>query len=693
MGKTGSPLSGKKGIFLILVTLAFFSLVPYSNAPLNDFVYDDRTLIVDNPTIKSIKNIGTALRHDYWWGTDLSYSGLYRPVTMISYVINHHFSGNSPFSFHMVNVVLHLVAVLLVFYCVRLLFEGMIVPFVSALLFAVHPIHTEAVTGVVGRAEILAAIFFLGALCLYIRSSENQRSGPGSYLYLLGSLFLYFFALLSKENTIVYIGALAVIAVFLESRREGSSSAVTQRILVRKSFSNRKTILAITGSIVITLAYLAIRWNVLGKYAFRSDISVLDNPMVLAGLYERIVTAAVLFFKYLTLMAFPVHLSADYSAFQIPLSTFPPSGIDMIAGSVSIIFLFLLVFTYLRAKRFFLPFALFAVTYIIPSNLFITIGTIFAERLMYLPSIGLCLLAGVFVQFLLEKIRGHGNKKWVISVTYSAVGLIVISFSARSFVRNGDWKDNMTLFTRAVAVSPKSARAHGNLGQALAESGKYDDALKEFDLFVSIYHDVEKIHINIANIYVDQGKNEEASKEYMKAIKINPEYPYGYYHLGYLYDTMGRQEEAIRNYKHAIELKPDYTDALNNLGALYLEMERNREALELFKRACELEPELMLPLRNQGEACIKLREYRLAEDTIRRYIEKKKNDFKAYYLLSHALAGQEKYGEAISSLIRCIELNDYSPNAHLLLSSLYRKVGKEKEADAELAIYEKQSKK
>ncbi len=675
--------NGTAGRTLIILSLIFFSLLPYSNALLNDFVYDDRTAIVDNPTVQDIGNIGTALTHDYWYGTELSGSGLYRPLTIISYIINEALSGNSPFSFHMVNVLLHLSVVLLIFFFVSLLFDGVAIPFIASLLFAVHPIHTEAVTGIVGRAELLAALFLIAALVLHIKGSEDKRPASSGTVFIAASLVSYFFALLSKENAIAYPAFVIVVSAYMECRK-----SKLHTIKIFKAFTNGKVLFSFFGSITVTIAYLVIRWKVLGAQAFSTSVSVLDNPIVQADLYERTVTACFLLFKYALLMLFPIRLSADYSAWQIPLSSFPPSSYDILSILFAIIIFFLIIIAYLRSKVFFLPLALFMIAYAIPSNLFVTIGTIFAERLMYLPSLGICLLFAVVGVRIISAMKKNERYDKFNPALYATIGIIVVLFSVRTFIRNYDWKDNFTLYSRTAEASPKSARAHGNLGLALADRGRYDEALKEFRHFVSLYPDVEKIHINIAKIYVEQRKHNEAEQEYREAIRINPDSPYAHFHLGSLYDTFGRKEDAAREYELAIGLNPAYTDALNNLGALYLEMENYADALILFDRARQTNPDLALPLRNMGETYIKLGEHQKAEQVLNIYLEKERGDFKAYYLLAHALTGLERYEDAIAALERSIELNDSYPDSHSFLSSLYKMIGMEDESIHELRIYE-----
>ncbi len=675
--------SGTSARTLIILSLVFFTLLPYSNAPLNDFVYDDRTAIVDNPTVQDIRNIGTALTHDYWYGTDLSGSALYRPLTIISYIINEAVSGTSPFSFHMVNVILHLIVVLLIFFFVSLLFEEATIPFISSLLFAVHPIHTEAVTGIVGRAELLAAFFFIAALILHIKGSDDKRSRLSGTVFLVASLFSYFFALLSKENAIVYPAFVIVVSAFMECGR-----SKLHRMSILKAFTNWKVLFSFSGSIAVTIVYSVIRSKVLGARAFHASVSALDNPIVQADLYERIVTACVLLFKYAFLLLFPIKLSADYSAWQIPLSSFPPSAHDLLSVVFAIILVFLLIFAYHRSKDFFLPLALFMIAYIIPSNLFVTIGTIFAERLIYLPSLGICLLFAVASAWIISTMKERKQHAKSLPAAYTVICIIIVLFAARTFIRNFDWKDNFTLYSRTAGASPKSARAHGNLGQVLAEMHHRDEALKEFQLFVSIYPDAEQIHINSAKIYIEQGKHREAEKEYREAIRVNPDSPYAHFHLGSLYATLGREEDAAHEYSLAIKLKPAYTDALNNLGALYLEMENYAEALKFFDRAWRAEPELILPLRNMGETYVKLLEYQKAEQVFNIYLEKERSDFKAYYLLAHALAGQKRYEDAIAAMKRSIELNDSFPDSHSFLSSLYKMIGMEDESIRELRIYD-----
>jgi hypothetical protein len=424
------------------VILCGLVLAAYSNSFRGGFVLDNRALILDDARVHqaSIDNLSNIANHSYWW--PVFESGLYRPVTTVSYLFNYAILGNAdrPAGYHAVNLLLHLANVLLVLAIGWRLSRNIWLAGLIAAVWAVHPLGTEAVTNIVGRADLLAALGSLTALFAHLeaRDAVGSRKLP----WLLMVMVAVAIGVFSKES------AVAVIAV-----------AMLYDIVVLEGRISTPALL--TGWMPFVLP-LALMWYqrsaVLGDTA-AMGFPFVDNPIVAARFWQGRLTAVAVAARYLWLIVWPAGLSPDYSFSQIPLVT--GTAQEWLAwGTVAA---FVVVTTLLwRLQR---PVALVmiaAVVMFLPaSNLAFATGTIMAERLVYLPSIGViaALVAAVFA----------AARRWQApaAVPIALLGVITLALAARTWIRNPDWNSEVSLWTSAAATAPNSFKTHGALAEAL----------------------------------------------------------------------------------------------------------------------------------------------------------------------------------------------------------------------------------
>ena len=406
-------------------------------------------------------NLSQILNRSYWWPyTD---SNLYRPVTTLSYLLNYSTLGNeaNAFGYHALNLTIHIVNVLLL-YLVSLRLSGRFRAAVAvAALWGVHPLSTEAVTNLVGRADLLCALGVFGALFAYIRAAETRtdRTASRHQRWLLLSLVMATVAIFSKESGVAVI---AVIALY---------DLVYQRNLSITSRARRWSLFAIP-----VVLFLIQRSRVIPA-GLPSDPFV-DNPIVGAGFWAGRLTALSVVGRYLRLVIWPRTLSSDYSYAQIPIATGSPA--DWASWIVALTLVVLTITLLVRAvtdrtatapaleeKRALrdVGFALACASAIfLPvSNLLFPTGTIMAERVMYLPTAGLVvgLVAAAFW-------TGKAIRLPLLGPVLLA--LAVVLAGGRTLARNPDWRDEVTLWQSAVRAAPKSFKTHQGLADALYES-------------------------------------------------------------------------------------------------------------------------------------------------------------------------------------------------------------------------------
>ena len=430
--------------FLAAAILCGAVLAAFSNSFSAGFVFDSKPILLQDPRIRqaSAENLALIFQHTYWW--PFGEAGLYRPVTTLSYLLNYAVLGNGSDAagYHWVNFLLHAANVLLVYVLALRLIRKFWPSVFLAGLWAVHPLLTESVTNLVGRADLLAAMTVLGGLWIYLKSTET--SGGRRFVWLAALAIVGAIGFFSKESAVVVLGAIALFEfTWWSERRQGR---------------------ALLLGCVTLMAPLAImlyqRAAVLGASP-KADFPFTDNPIIGAGFWEGKLTALKVLAHYLWLTVWPVKLSADYSYSQVRIASGTVGDwlawILVAAAAAGVVCLY-------RVQRTAFFLACFAFLTLLPSsNLLFPIGSIMAERFMYLPAIGLvgCLVIGVYA--LGERL---GNPK------IAPVVLLVIGtgFAARTWARNMDWHDDLSLDLATVKSAPQSFKAHKMLAVSLMES-------------------------------------------------------------------------------------------------------------------------------------------------------------------------------------------------------------------------------
>lgn len=597
-----------------IALVAFLAAILVSLSSLsNGFTFDDISLAEKNPLTRSLANLPRLFVTPYW-GDD-NENGLYRPLVIASYALNHAAHGSSPFGYHAVNVALAGLAAALAAALAARLFGRADAGLLAGLLFATHPIHTEAIAGVVGRAELLAAAAVLGALVLETAPREARRRAVPL------AVFVFFLGLLSKENAVALLPAL-----FLLEWRGGVR-------LVPAAVAAARRALPYVPAIA---AYAALRFAAL--HGQHHDVDPLDNPIVAAAFPATTLTALKAFALSAWLSIVPVRLSPDYSFDAIPVARSllhpgPWAGAAALAGLLA-------AGVRLRPRAPAAAFGcLFFVAAILPvSNLLFPIGTIFGERLLYLPSFGAVLaLAALLVR-----------------APRPLAAAVIVLFGAHTATRNPEWRSNLVLFERAVAARPASAKNQAQLGFAL--QAKLDDAGAEeaFGRALAIAPDFPDVWsnlgairyrrgdaagaraawekaiagdpkngpalANLATLEHAEGRLGEALRLYRAAAAARPRSEIHRLQLGSLLLEIGRPAEAAAEYRAAAEIAPADADAWHGLGNSLLQDGRAREALPAFERAAELEPHEARFVGSAGLALFECGNEARAEAELRRAI-------------------------------------------------------------------------
>ena len=555
--------------FLPILLPIALGIVVYINAMSNGFVFDDMTTIVHNSYIKDLgQNFPAFFNLDYFKIAQAEVS--YRPVASLSYFLIYALFNLNPLAFHLTSLLLHIFNVIGIYALVNIIQHDKKSSSIAALVFACHPVLTEAVNCISYNEDLLVTFFYLLALMLYIKASAKEnRSGLPIYFF---SLVSFFVALLSKEMAIT----LPVI-IFLYDLTQQETTKTKDFIKQAIATVDRQKFYYL-GFVLVALGYLVLRFKILVNPADSFSHSR-------AGLFERILFLPDHLFDYIKLVLFPINLNAEYT-FAYPDRFLDFSNLFSFIVIIAIIVGSFYIFQY--SKGIFFGIWWFIITLLPVSNL-IEIHNPIAERYLYLPLVGFCMVIAI----LFNKVPGRPDlvqSKTIARLKYAILIGLLIFYSMVTVARNPVWKDNFSVWANTVEKSPDNPIVHGGLGLAYQERGFLDEAIRAFKTAIELGPNMAKNHYNIGRAYEEKGLFENAIDAYNKAVELNPEYTDAYFNLANLYMQMQLKKDAINAYRKVIELDPNDLEAYNNLGvALAMQGEIGR-AVELWEKVLEMDP-------------------------------------------------------------------------------------------------------
>ncbi len=622
------------------LALCVVTLLAYSNSFSSGFVLDNRGLLLD-PRIREAtpENFALIFRHTYWWPT--GEAGLYRPLTTLSYLFNYAVLGDrdQAAGYHTINLLLHLGNVLLAYALAHRLVRKFWPSAFIAAVWAVHPALTESVTNIVGRADLIAGMAVLAGFLLYLKSVD-ATTPVARISWLAGLAMVTAVGVFSKESAV----AILALIVFYE-------------LLWWKERPRPRGLIFGCVATLVPIAVMLYQRSAVLAASPPAEFPFTDNPIVGADWWTARLTAVKVMARYLWLTLWPAKLSVDYSFNQIPLAHGDAGDwLAFIAVGATAI-LAVLLFRWNRTCCFLLGFAF--LNFVPASNLAFPIGTIMADRLLYLPSLGLvaCVVLAIY-----------GLDRWprVTMIPAAALSLIAVGFATRTWLRNADWQSELTLATADVRVSPNSFKLHRLLAMSLFDS--------------------DRAHGNIDHVIEEQ----EKSLAILDSVPAALSGPEPYRRAGYYYLVKGDQvhernvEQSKASYQRALQALLRSVSIDEASRARYLSSE-NRRALSLRVKGAQGDPEAYLLL---SLVYVRLGDSNRAYDTVNKAreldglnpqiyrqlaavydMQGRKRDGDVASMQDHAITSLQegKWGEAaeLSGRVLQLEAADY-PAAHIL---------------------------
>ena len=526
----------RASLYIAIIALA---IIASATSAGNGFALDDVPLVADNANVHTLHGWRTLFATSYWppaYG-----ASLYRPFAMLGFALQWAVGSGAPWVFHFTSIVLYAAASALVLG----LFLMLLPPapaFIAAALFAVHPVHAEAVANVVGQTELIVAVAGLAAAILYLR---RRRFGQLDPVAIAGIAALFAIACLSKESGVL----LPVVFVALELFAVGEIGDTRRERLRRRirAVAPLYVTLAVVG-----VAYLAARTMAVGDLLGEKDVVPIQG---IGRLWMMLAVAP----HWVRLLAWPAHLSADYSPQQIPVPG--GAGAEIIAGAVTLTaaaLLFAALGTTAGARRDERAVARLglwwmAVGLLPVSNLFSVM--VLGERTLFTPSIGAMLLVGAAGSAVWRRSRGKPRGMSVRVGLMTVAGVLVFAGTVKSRRRERVWHDSATLVRQTVEDAPRSYRAHFAYGQLLFEDGKRADGERHLRLAIALNPtpaDVSPLNY-LATVYRDAGMCVQALPLYERALANDAERPDVRYGLAACLLATGRVEDARRVAREGVQ--------------------------------------------------------------------------------------------------------------------------------------------
>ncbi|KAB1065690.1 tetratricopeptide repeat protein [Salibacter halophilus] len=508
----------------------------------------------------------------------------YRPFTVFTFAAEKSLCGGNLTASRFIHLLLYSVCGFLVWLLSKTWFpkKNWWFHILLVALFIAHPIHTEVVSNLKSRDELLVLTFLLASLYTLFQYFKKER-----FLQLILSLLCFFLALLSKENAVTFL-FIAPVTLYVYGQTD-----------------RKKLLTSVISMVVVFGLFFMVRSSIVDSNAGGEVVHVLNNSLVAADTFlDRISSSAYLLLLYFYKLIFPINLSWDYSYSVIQVVPFfTAKGIFSVLTVISII----LGSVYLCYRKNIYGWAVLSIiiSLLLVLNLFMLIGANFAERFLFMPSLFFMMGLSVGLSHFLA------NGRWRQAATALTV-MVLLFYSVRTFTRNGEWESNETLVKASLESHAESTRVQMAMGTAFREKAEaMQPSAQQFELY------------------------KKGVSYYDKAIEILPRNFEALYNKGVIFQKTGRLEDAKKLFEETLAIDSTNTGALNNLGFYYFNKRRYETALKYFKRANEIHPNKAQFLGNIGSAYHNLGQYEMAKQYYERSlaIDPDQQDVQANYSL------------------------------------------------------------
>jgi tetratricopeptide (TPR) repeat protein len=590
----GSGLLGKPIVHIIFISV--ICLLAYANTFKVPFQFDDKESIVENHTIK---NLGALIKP--------SAVKNIRYIGVLTFALNYKVNGLDVTGYHIVNLFIHIINALIVYWLIVLTFStpflekselkdsSNLLALFTALLFACHPVQTQAVTYIVQRFASLATMFYLFSLVMYVKARLGQTTFSTSTLTFYSlSLVSTILAMKTKEIAFTLPVVIAVYEFMFFSGK------IKTRLLYLIPFFLTMPIIPLSLIKVVKAFGVLTGGKSVGDLI--GDVNMETRLQTEMPRLNYLFTECRVIVTYIRLIFFPVNQNLDYD-YPVYRSFLDP-GV-FLSAFLLLLILSTGVYLFYRYRNSFRPTRLisfgifwFFITLSVESSIIPIVDVIFEHRL-YLPSVGIFMAISTSVFAIVKK---QSRRQVLNKALIGVLTIIIVLLSGATYARNRVWLSNVGLWEDVVKKSPLKPRPYYNLGVVYQDMDLFDSAVECYKTVIKMSPEYAKAHNNLAVIYASKGLHEKAIEQFKTTIRLKPDHVGAQYNLGLEYLSIGRYEKAIEYFETAIKLKPDYVEAHTNLGIAYKKKGQFEKAIEHYTEALRLRPDSIEAHHNLGNA-------------------------------------------------------------------------------------------
>jgi protein O-mannosyl-transferase len=565
---------------------AILAICLYINTIPNKYCLDDTLVVCNNRYVhEGLQGIPKILTTNFFNGFNNYNDGLYRPLPVLTYAIEYSLWGMNPGFSHLINILLYALTGYFLFLLLKRVLpkSSVLLALSISLLFIAHPVHTEVVSNIKGRDDLLAFLFSVLASYYLLLYFDNCKP-----YFLLISMLVYSLSLLSKESAVMFLFILPVMTLFF------------RKISLKSLLPIVSSLLTITVIWILWRSYII---HSMSQPVYKGIHTALNNSILSThDTLARIATSMYFQLLYILKLVNPIFLTHDYSYNQLPV--IPAFSVKAIVSFVLVAGLMVYAMLNLKKRRT-ISFGIlfYFITISIVANIFLYIGATFAERFLFTPSLGFSIVTGVL---LYKMVKNKQNDKLPITVfskniPYTIILLCILLFySVKTISRNFDWKDNMTLYTADISQSSNSARMHFDYGsgmyaQAIRERSEekrtalFLHSLAELKEALGIYPDYPDALINTGNVYGSLKQPDSAINCYRRILNIDSTHLEACYNLGYTCYSVSKFSESIIYLKKFLTSYPDNENACFMIGSSYCNLNNFKEAIWFLERCVSLD--------------------------------------------------------------------------------------------------------
>lgn len=584
----------------------------YINTLNHQMALDDYSLIVEHKHVQNgLDGIDEILTTNCLNGNSGANVGLYRPLSLISFALEKEFLDNNTSIAHGINIILYSFSAIFLFLVLQHIFAKfpLVVPLAATLLFVAHPLHTEVVANIKGRDELFAFAGFVLALFFFIKRMQSHSIKD------LGFAILFFIvALFSKESAVVYAIAIPLL------------------LLMKEEYTLKKVIPILLILLPFVFAFALLRYNIVHNMENPIDegnFGILNNPIAAAeNASMRWGSTFSLQVLFLQKIFFAYPLIYDYSYNLISLESI--FSLKSIFGILVLLGLSIAGLSGLIKKNILgLVAALYILSVALVSQILLLIGTIFAERLLYLS----ILAFGISIPFLVMRFSKNKNP-YAVRNQKNIAGLtilLVLFYGFQTINRNMDWKNNYQLYQADIEHASNSARANYNFGSELSDQAQltnnqqekarlFQTAAKHLQKATQIYPEYLDAYNNLGIVYKGLGNYPEAIKVYIKNIKLDPSYTKNYYNLATAYYEEKQFDKAVLSMQEYVNRNPNNANAYFIMGQAAGNIKDFQQAISYLNQAINISPNHVNALNFLGMAHGMLGNYSSAEPAFKKAI-------------------------------------------------------------------------